>query len=426
MYTRINLPHTLMKKVEDLKYPDFVRVVNRDHWIKIDKYHRLSPYKGDMMYYLIGGGSSSSPYDGSSAHIGKEYQMYYMADIIFPKEATPEQKSPEWIVGKWYRNPGCFPGSDITWAKYSSHVGTTWNFSEWIDKGIYKPINSWWYTTGGYHTPVKITEIERYLPEDHPDRNPPVPVTEEPVEYVKCTAYGANTWGKLSGFTLTEGRIYKFPFITDDVGNTRDINPHMCMWVKEFTPSTKEAYDKQKEVYDKQNEPKAEMLRVGDIVRIVRGFPGETKMIGRVGTLTEIDGSVIPYRVQLDKSTAHWCEQVRKASFLDIATEKPYIHESGFKVGDAVYICDDHELTNIRSLPGTITEIDDSKIPFRVKLEEGGEFWCKQVRPRIGGAPVVVSYPRSRVSQHPAVRPIQKPIKLARHFKNRSIKLLTK
>lgn len=75
----------------------------------------------------------------------------------------------EFIVGKWYKNPGCFKGSEITWAKFSNRSGSSFRYSEWICEGKYEIKQGYWHYRKEPYEPVNIEEIRKYLPFNHPD-----------------------------------------------------------------------------------------------------------------------------------------------------------------------------------------------------------------------------------------------------------------
>lgn len=77
----------------------------------------------------------------------------------------------EFIVGEWYRNPGNFEGSDLTWAKFEKWQKSWFYFTEWITNGVYEIKGSRWSyssSNSGYE-PINIEEIRQYLPYGHPD-----------------------------------------------------------------------------------------------------------------------------------------------------------------------------------------------------------------------------------------------------------------
>ena len=44
----------------------------------------------------------------------------------------------EFIVGRWYKNPGSFEEAKITWAKFSNRSKSNFQYSEWIFNGKYE------------------------------------------------------------------------------------------------------------------------------------------------------------------------------------------------------------------------------------------------------------------------------------------------
>lgn len=64
-------------------------------------------------------------------------------------------------------------------------------------------------------------------------------------EYVRCID---NSWWKNTHIRITVGKIYEFPIITDDRGQTLDVNPDFSMWTNEFTTATEEEWNKQEEI----------------------------------------------------------------------------------------------------------------------------------------------------------------------------------
>jgi len=77
----------------------------------------------------------------------------------------------EFIVGKWYKNPGNFEGADITWAKFEKWENNKFYFFEWITKGNYEDRSSYWCygKSEKAYNPINIEEIRQYLPFKHPD-----------------------------------------------------------------------------------------------------------------------------------------------------------------------------------------------------------------------------------------------------------------
>ena len=75
----------------------------------------------------------------------------------------------EFIIGKWYKNPGSFEGAEITWAKFSNRSGSSFQYSEWICEGEYEIKQGYWHYNGEAYEPVNIKEIKKYLPLGHPD-----------------------------------------------------------------------------------------------------------------------------------------------------------------------------------------------------------------------------------------------------------------
>lgn len=89
----------------------------------------------------------------------------------------------EFIVGGWYKNPGNFAGSEITWAKFEKWEDNSFYFTEWINKGTYENKKSYWYYSecDGIYEPVNIKKIKKYLPFNHPDC---VTITNENMKYL--------------------------------------------------------------------------------------------------------------------------------------------------------------------------------------------------------------------------------------------------
>lgn len=89
----------------------------------------------------------------------------------------------EFIVGKWYKNPGNFEGSEITWAKFTKWERSHFYFSEWIYKGEYLNQSTYWAygENNRPYAPINIEEIRQYLPLYHPDR---VTITNENMKYL--------------------------------------------------------------------------------------------------------------------------------------------------------------------------------------------------------------------------------------------------
>jgi len=79
----------------------------------------------------------------------------------------------EFIVGKWYKNPGNFDGSEKTFAKFEKLEDKIFYFTEWITNGVYKNEKSRWnYSYPEAYEFINIKEIQEYLPFDHPEKIP--------------------------------------------------------------------------------------------------------------------------------------------------------------------------------------------------------------------------------------------------------------
>jgi hypothetical protein len=77
----------------------------------------------------------------------------------------------EFIVGKWYKNPGKHEGAIDTFAKFEKWEDNWFHFTEWIINEVYEnKISKWSYSkTNKVYEPVNIEEIQQYLPANHPD-----------------------------------------------------------------------------------------------------------------------------------------------------------------------------------------------------------------------------------------------------------------
>lgn len=153
-------------------------------------------------------------------------------------------------------------------------------------------------------------------------------------------------------------------------------------------------------------------LKVGDRVTVVTNGPGDGQdNVGEAGVLERIDAgdTDLPYRVMLDKAGegSWWCHAVRKVDAL--------------KVGDRVEVVKSRVsggFTAFEGRKGELREIDtdDTRLPYRVRLDESGDVWAYVVRkvdaiPAPEPAPVaplkvgdrvriVVDDPHSRAGQY--------------------------
>jgi hypothetical protein len=83
-------------------------------------------------------------------------------------------KEANFIKGKWYKN------SEKTCAKcIEVSTNGSFRFEEWINYGVYTLHKSVW----GFHSnmeEVDLSEIQEYLPENHPDK---INIINEPEDY---------------------------------------------------------------------------------------------------------------------------------------------------------------------------------------------------------------------------------------------------
>ncbi len=99
------------------------------------------------------------------------------------------------------------------------------------------------------------------------------------------------------------------------------------------------------------------MFKVGTKVKIVSSVYGNE---GRMGTITEVDDSCMPYRVELDNGLIEWC------CLNEVEPEEETSMK--FKVGDKVKVKD--SWFGFTGEVGLIVRIDGpAKYPYRVKFD---------------------------------------------------------
>ena len=108
-------------------------------------------------------------------------------------------------------------------------------------------------------------------------------------------------------------------------------------------------------------------FKVGDKVRILNTKFGNKD---KIGTITNISGSVMIYFVEIEGDCGHVC-QWSNASDLELVTEEETSMK--FKVGDRVRI--GVSCMNNNGKEGVISEVDGSSIPYKVTLDDGGTEW---------------------------------------------------
>ena len=208
------------------------------------------------------------------------------------------------------------------------------------------------------------------------------------VEYVRCMAYGVK-WGNDTGLSLTEGKIYPFHMIIDNEGRSRDLNPNIDMWKKEFTVATKEDYDR-------QNTPKP-VNKEERLKEAARRYPVGTQF--KSPQDNKVYTVIAPHPDFSDTNT-HWGRDGILARTTRNSGEWVYWHgewaeiisqpakESApekanleFQVGDVVVIINQYMSTTHNGKLGTIEEIDNSMIPYRVSIVLNDDVcWCISVR----------------------------------------------
>lgn len=73
----------VMRKVEELKYPDVIHIESKEQWEKLYSHCKnITDFKDIYTYYLIGGGISEL----KASYPKEKYNVYEFSDIVFPEE----------------------------------------------------------------------------------------------------------------------------------------------------------------------------------------------------------------------------------------------------------------------------------------------------------------------------------------------------
>jgi len=356
--------------------------------------------------------------EDSYKYMLKEAKTYYtdsypkLLDFfeLMPIGWTPEQQSPQFIVGKWYKNLK----EKGFYGKFKAlKPNNRFECSEFIDinhnyqKHEYDD-SSWFYEDDGHELLKDLSEIQEYLPSGHPDKikseenlsienlvkyeyyytkeegywsifrfksdkkqnkaeysclinciddfrtNDWVSLnnritrkaTKEEIEWLElCSKHSKfipfdeissykETSKQENNFTpeyvecinskfhgnhkVTVGKIYTFPNIIFNNGEKLNLNNNFNVWLKEFKPSTKEAYNLQ---FIKQQPLLPEdcysqdVIEIGDEVEIITSVSNNWYKIGETYKVVKISQD----KIHIDNATSYWidrkdCKLTKKAN----------------------------------------------------------------------------------------------------------------
>lgn len=220
----------------------------------------------------------------------------------------------KFIVGKWYKY-------DDWYIKYKETIGGTFVSSEEINySGNYRKVHSYFGSTDSEKVLLEdLSEIQQYLPDDHPDKVSTIP------EYVECIT---------DTFTaILKDQIYKLT--SKSTSNNYILEAvNICSYSSEFfKPSTKKAYDAQNKFKTLSK------FKIGDWVTITQNTVDE----GKAGVILGVNSNSDDYFDVSDMNHPYNCSQMRLATSSEIPFIKTEIKSlSLFPVNWCLKIDDDN------------------------------------------------------------------------------------
>lgn len=154
-------------------------------------------------------------------------------------------KQDELIVGKWYNfnNPN-YKGKTTAKFRGLSKDGIYFLFSEFVGDNKHEFYNGSWNLNKCTNKLTDLTEIQPFLPENHPDKIS--------IKYVKCTRAFSNDYTVDKIYKVENGRVLN----NTDYLPRESINENLKNYYThyDFILSTKEEFDKQNEWIPKVGE----------------------------------------------------------------------------------------------------------------------------------------------------------------------------